>query len=147
MSAATTTKDHLLDARPADWLDELIGELKDKGLIPANRLPKILPPLRNDRPVNVSTCYRWMLEGCRGHKLKYATIGSRRFTKPEWLREFFEALNGGPAEVMSAPIPASEPERAAPTRADQETDRRLDAYIKLKSGKTARRQKAGAAPK
>jgi hypothetical protein len=132
----------ILDARPVDWLDQLTGELKEKPLIPANQLPKILPSLRNDRPVNVATCHRWMMEGCRGHKLRSLTIGSRRFTKPEWIREFFEALNAGPARA--APAPAPEPVAAPPTRAEQETDRRLDCYLGPKSGKSGRKRQAAA---
>ncbi len=145
MSVAVAKPKDIADAGPADWLDEMMGDMKDKNLIPINHLPKILPPLRDDRPVNVSTCYRWMQEGCRGHKLRFLTIGSRRFTKPEWLREFFMALNTGPAEVSPTLIAPAEPRPAPPTRAEQDTDRRLDAYLGPKSGKPARRGRAVAA--
>jgi len=42
---------------------------------------------------HISTMHRWRLRGVRGVKLRTQLIGGRRYTKPQWLDEFFEALD------------------------------------------------------
>lgn len=136
MIAATETK-----PRAADWLDEALGDLKDEALIPLSKLPQVLPSLRGDRPINLSTVHRWALEGCRGHKLQCVAVASRRYTKPEWLREFFDALNAGSVADSTAPEPTPDPtpEPEQRTRAEAETDRRLASYLEPHGRKPKRR--------
>ena len=43
--------------------------------------------------VNVSTIWRWVLRGVRGHKLESALIGGQRFTSIEALERFIGRIN------------------------------------------------------
>ena len=40
------------------------------------------------KPPHVSAIHRWRSNGVRGRKLKAQRIGSRWYTRAEWLREF-----------------------------------------------------------
>src|SRR3954452_1213428 len=77
-----------------------------------------LPRLRNDRPVNVSTVWRWATKGLRGHRLETAMVGGVRVTSDEALREFFASVNGqGSQTTMS---------KATTSRRDESVARELD---------------------
>lgn len=43
--------------------------------------------------VNVSTTWRWVLRGVRGHKLESALVGGQRFTSIEALERFVTKIN------------------------------------------------------
>jgi hypothetical protein len=101
---------------------DTVDHLKD--FIPLDRVPNFLPPLRGDRPVNVSTIYRWTIDGCRGVKLRYLTLASKRFTTREWLAEFLSRINGQPA-VDGGATPQSTPRRPPE---DPSIDRGLDRF-------------------
>lgn len=54
---------------------------------------------------NVSTLWRWVLVGVKGHKLECQFIGGRRYTSSEALERFIEAINspaGTPMPQLSA---------------------------------------------
>src|SRR6266699_3286420 len=75
-----------------------------------------LPRLRNNRPVSVSTLWRWAFRGLRGAVLETAMVGGVRVTCVAALRRFFEALDRHPS-----------PPR--PTAVTQETvERELDRF-------------------
>ena len=53
---------------------------------------KRLPRLRKNRPVHVSTLWRWALRGLRGVRLETTMIGGVRVTSTEALQRFFARL-------------------------------------------------------
>ena len=55
-----------------------------------------LPRLRSNRPVSVSTLWRWAFRGLRGVRLETTLVGGVRVTSAEALRQFFAALNCAP---------------------------------------------------
>jgi hypothetical protein len=107
---------------------------------PLDRVPNLIPPLRRDRPVNVSTVYRWTNEGCKGVRLRYVTLASKRFTTREWLAEFFAAMNGQDAATEDA---RSMPEPDRESADDPAVDRKLDRFMGPKAG-SRKRSKAKA---
>lgn len=55
--------------------------------------------------VNISTGWRWILRGVRGHKLESALIGGQRYTSEEAFCRFIAAINapaGGAPSVRTA---------------------------------------------
>jgi hypothetical protein len=54
---------------------------------------KRLPRLRNNRPVHVSTLWRWARSGCRGRTLETLLVGGTRVTSTRALRQFIAALS------------------------------------------------------
>ncbi len=44
------------------------------------------------KKLNVSTVYRWMQTGLRGHRLEFICIGGTRFTSHEALNRFFHRV-------------------------------------------------------
>jgi len=60
---------------------------------PLSEAARRLPRLRNNRPVNVSTLWRWALYGLRGVRLETTMIGGVRVTSNAAMRRFFAALN------------------------------------------------------
>jgi hypothetical protein len=77
-----------------------------------------LPRLRDDRPVSVTTVWRWATKGLRGKRLETAMVGGVRVTSDAALREFFASLSDrGPR--------AHNPARVR-SRRDREVSRELD---------------------
>ena len=68
-------------------------DLLNEEILSLGNATKRLPRLRNDRPVHVSTLWRWALSGLRGIRLETAMCGGVRVTSAEALRRFFAALN------------------------------------------------------
>jgi Protein of unknown function (DUF1580) len=118
-----------------------IGPDRLKNLIPLNKVPNFLPPLRNDKPINLATIYRWTNKGCGGVELRYAMMGTTRCTTLEWLAEFVNKSTGQQNESPVVPLPASPKKSRA---ADDDTDRRLDQmYKKADTKKSGNRKVAG----
>ena len=44
--------------------------------------------------VAVSTAWRWVLRGCRGHRLESFAVGGKRYTTDESFARFIAATNG-----------------------------------------------------
>ena len=63
---------------------------------------KNLPRRRGGKRPNISTVYRWMVDGVRGIKLESICIGGTRCTSIEALQRFFDRLtakaDGQPVE-------------------------------------------------
>jgi hypothetical protein len=57
--------------------------------VPLTQLAEILP-LRCGKKVNYSTLWRWVKQGCRGHKLQTIRIGQVHYVHPSWLMEFLQ---------------------------------------------------------
>ena len=49
--------------------------------------------------VHVTTAWRWILRGVRGHRLEAGYVGGRRFTTIESLERFIAAINTSPGET------------------------------------------------
>lgn len=79
--------------------------------------------------LHVSTCWRWVLHGVRGVKLRSVRIGGRRFVLESDWQEFNAALNADLATVPADPTPAAVSARA------EKAGRELDAVL---GGKTAK---------
>src|SRR5438094_291072 len=76
-----------------------------------------LPHLQRERPVHVSTLWRWAMQGLRGIKLDSLKIGGTRVTSAEALQRFIAALNA--ATPPADPTPGGRHEEAL----DRELDR------------------------
>ena len=72
----------------------------NEQVFPLAQAAKRLPRLRNNRPVAVSTLWRWSRSGLRGRTLETAMIGGVRVTSTEALRRFFAALSDPPAPTQ-----------------------------------------------
>jgi hypothetical protein len=96
-----------------------------KEYIPFDEVPGLLPPLRGKKPINVSTVYRWSIDGCRGTLLRYLAIASKRFTTREWLAEFLAAINGQAVATEDARPRLTSPQKPAD---DQSIDQKLDRF-------------------
>jgi hypothetical protein len=110
-----------------------------KNLIPLNKVPNLLPSLRNDKPINLATVYRWTNRGCNKVKLRYAMVGTTRCTTPEWLAEFVAKTTG---QQNESPVVAPPAARKRSRAADDDTDRRLDQMYKKSSTKKSGNRKA-----
>jgi hypothetical protein len=73
---------------------------------------KRLPRLRNNRPVAVSTLWRWARSGCRGRILETLLVGRVRVTSPGALTRFFAALSA----------PQAPPQETGSRSGDAETE-------------------------
>jgi hypothetical protein len=118
-----------------------IGPDRLKNLIPLNKVPNFLPPLRNDKPINLATLYRWTNKGCGGVKLRYTMVGTTRCTTLEWLAEF---INRPTDQQIEAPVVVPPIAAKKSRAADDDTDCRLDQmYKKAGKKKSGNRKVAG----
>ena len=60
--------------------------------------------LAQDLNVHVSTPWRWILDGCRGHKLPSILIGSRRRVRVADLQAFLTAINADAGLTLAADV-------------------------------------------
>lgn len=67
------------------------NRVRDENVLSLKEAAKRLPHLRNDRPVHVSTIWRWKQRGLGGIKLECAKIGGQWVTSLEALERFFDA--------------------------------------------------------
>lgn len=65
----------------------------DEQILTLSQAAKRLPRLRGNRPVAVSTLWRWCQRGLRGVRLEVIRLGGIRVTSEEALRRFFAILN------------------------------------------------------
>ncbi len=63
-------------------------------LLTIQQAAKSLPNRKGGRGLNFSTVWRWVLNGCRGHKLETVLVGGTRFTSHEAIERFQAAING-----------------------------------------------------
>jgi hypothetical protein len=80
------------------------------SLTAATRLP-CFRNRRGDRPINVSTLWRWATVGCRGIRLETILAGGSRATSLEAVERFFEALT-----VQADPSAPTPPRHTAQRR-------------------------------
>jgi hypothetical protein len=64
---------------------------------------KLLPRLRGDRKVHVSTLHRWIKRGVRGVRLESAKIGRTCVTSREAIQRFVDRSSGAPVAAAAAP--------------------------------------------
>jgi hypothetical protein len=82
-------------------------------------LARRVPPLRQGRPINPSTIYRWITGGARGVKLESCFVGGVRCSSVEALGRFLAAVNaaGQPVPAESATADQDAVEAALNARA------------------------------
>ena len=80
---------------------------------------KRLPRRRRDRPVHVSTLYRWISRGVRGVRLEAVQIGGSLYVSQQSLQRFADCLT-----VVNSACASNQPKRAAPieTKIDEALD-------------------------
>jgi hypothetical protein len=66
--------------------------------------------------VALSTCWRWALRGCRGHRLESFNVGAKKFTTLPAYDRFLSAINGESATPAATP----RQQEAAHARAERE---------------------------
>jgi Protein of unknown function (DUF1580) len=59
---------------------------------PFTKAARLLPRLRNTKPVHASTLWRWAMSGVRGVRLESLLIGGVRVTSAAALQRFFDRL-------------------------------------------------------
>lgn len=74
--------------------------------------------LANREGVSVSAVWRWILKGCRGHRLESFCLGGKRLTTEEAFQRFVIATN----EPLAALVP--------PRRTPHQRQRAIDAAKK-----------------
>jgi len=85
--------------------------------ITLSQAARLLPRLRGDRTVHVSTLYRWIKRGIRGVRLEAAKIGRTSVTSREAIQRFVDRITAAPS--------AAEP---APPMPDDRIDKELDRH-------------------
>ena len=97
-------------------------------LIPLKEVADFIPSIRGKgKRLNISTAWRWCLEGVRGRKLDSIVVGGSRYTSVEGIGRFVAALNDG-GDHDDQPTPAARmrtPRQRAAAHAAAE--KRLDA--------------------
>lgn len=73
-------------------MESTINGSQDEKLIPLAEARKLVP----GNP-SLSTLIRWCRQGYQGHRLRCERWGLRFFTKPQWVREFQEAVTNAPS--------------------------------------------------
>ena len=63
--------------------------------------------VRPDRPLHISTVYRWWQRGVRGQRLATVVVGGQRFVREGDLRAFLASLNE-PGAIPATPTAAAE---------------------------------------
>jgi hypothetical protein len=95
-------------------------DLTTEALISLPEAARLMPPGRRNRPVNLSTILRWVLDGVRlpsggTVRLQAVRMGGRWLTSKEALQRFADAqtprLDGRPEET--APRPPAARQRAS----------------------------------
>ena len=64
-----------------------------RGVLSLAEAARRLPRLRDDRPVHVSTLWRWATTGLGGVRLESTLLGGVRVTTESAVREFIAATN------------------------------------------------------
>jgi len=66
-----------------------------------------LAELARMQRVHISTAWRWVLRGCRGHRLESFAVGGKRYTTDEAFSRFISATNGQSPVAPAASRPPS----------------------------------------
>jgi hypothetical protein len=96
-------------------------DLSSETLLTLAQAARLRPPGRRGRPTHVSTIYRWIARGVRGHKLQAIRLGGALFTSREALQRFAEQLTLGPDGPPRPPTGADK--RRVAAAADEELTR------------------------
>jgi hypothetical protein len=66
--------------------------------------PRIsLNALAKQESVHLSTCWRWCLRGCKGHKLESFNVGGKKFTTLPAFERWLAKINGAALPVSETP--------------------------------------------
>lgn len=92
-----------------------------EGLLKLSRLT--ITQLARREGVHAATCWRWVLSGVRGLRLRSIRVGGRRFVLESDWQEFSQKLN---ADLQDAP---TDPASAAVTARAEAAGKELDALL------------------
>jgi hypothetical protein len=95
-------------------------DLRNEQLVAPKAAAKLMPG-RNGRPMAVTTIYRHMFKGSKGHHLEHVRVGGLVYTSVEAIERFVAALTALDAARMG---PAPAPTGAASAAADRAAQRR-----------------------
>jgi hypothetical protein len=90
-------------------------DISKKELITLDEAAQLLPAGRRGRRVNLSTIFRWVVEGSNGIRLEAVRIGARWLTTTACLQRFAEQLTEAALSEQSATpsTPGEQPEAIA----------------------------------
>ena len=88
-------------------------DLEREHLISLAQAAKLRPAGRQGRPTHVSTVYRWISRGVRGHRLEAIRLGGAWYTSVSALQRFANLLSH-----ESVQIPLSTPTDQSPSQVD-----------------------------
>lgn len=67
-------------------------DINAEELVTLRQAARMLPKRRQDRPIHVSTLFRWVQAGVKGIKLEHVVIGGALHTSKQALQRFADAL-------------------------------------------------------
>ena len=97
-------------------------DLENEKIITFREAAKRLPRRRQGKPVHVSTIWRWVTTGCRGHLLETLTLPGGRVTSVEALQRFFDRLSRDGSEPAASTGRTPRARRMSKDRAARELD-------------------------
>jgi hypothetical protein len=105
----------------------MLINVAEEDLIPLKAVCKMFPG-RTGRGTSLSTVWRWIQHGRRGHKLQSLVIGGQRYTSKQAVTRFLAAIN-----QEQIPLPAGKEDQIPFTAGQAEyaaalMKRQLDAY-------------------
>ena len=71
------------------------------GMLTFNEVSEIVAAATGRKPPHISAIHRWRSAGVRGRKLKAQRIGSRWYTRSEWLTEFLVEPPAAPERLST----------------------------------------------
>ena len=95
-------------------------EIAIKSLISLHEIPQRLLPRTSERPIQMSTVYRWIQRGVMGGRLEAIRIGGTTYTSLEALQRFGERLSESRGRLAAEALPTSSLRRRQMERAAQE---------------------------
>ena len=78
---------------------------------------RLKPAIRQGRPTNISTLYRWASRGLRGVRLEVVRLGGATYTTVEALQRFADRLTRA-SSPAGRRVPARDPPAARDTDAE-----------------------------
>lgn len=101
---------------PAPTCADLLAGRSDHVLLTLADWASVLPGRRRGRSLDARTLLRWVLAGCRGHRLRSRRIGQRHVVIGLHLRAFLAAIAPADVAAPSAPTHRGQARRARAAR-------------------------------
>jgi hypothetical protein len=81
-----------------------MSDLLREQVISLSKAAKLLPHIRNNKPLAPSTLWRWANVGLRGVRLETVKCGGSTVTSVEALERFHAAINSAPTPIVAPTI-------------------------------------------